>query len=184
MGMIISKYVLLAGLALTMGACATKKPVVQDQVYTPEAPPVRETAPPIRETGPVQPQITGPAPGTIADFRVRVGERVYFATDRYNVDGLDLETLDRQAAWLQQYPNVTVLVAGNCDERGTREYNLALGERRANAVKEYLVSRGVSSSRIETISYGKEKPIDGGSNEQAWQQNRNAQTQIVSGQLG
>lgn len=179
------KIAVIACVGLALGACASKPPV-QDEVavVTPPSPdrgPI-ETSPrgPV-DTGPVR---SGPAAGSIDDFRINVGERVYFDTDRYNVDNYDLEILDRQAAWLQAYPGVRVMVAGNCDERGTREYNLGLGERRANSVKDYLVSKGVSPSRIETISYGKEKPIDGGSNEQAWEINRNAHTQIVSGQLG
>ncbi|OYW88213.1 MAG: peptidoglycan-associated lipoprotein, partial [Hyphomonas sp. 32-62-5] len=93
----------------------------------------------------------------------------------------DQEILKRQAAWLNAYPNVRVLVAGNADERGTREYNLALGERRASAAKDYLVSLGVSASRIDTVSYGKERPIAAGSNEESWAMNRNSWTQIVSG---
>ena len=115
---------------------------------------------------------------------MNVGERVYFSTDQYNLTSDDMAVLDRQAAWLEAYPSVRILVAGNCDERGTREYNLGLGERRANSVKDYLVSRGISASRIETISYGKERPIDGRSTEAAWEINRNAHTQIVSGQVG
>ena len=90
-------------------------------------------------------------------------------------------TLSEQAAWLQSYSDVKVQIAGNCDERGTREYNLALGARRANAVKDYLVGLGVDPSRITTISYGKERPIDPRSNEEAWALNRNAHTVIVSG---
>lgn len=178
-----SKWIITAGLALALGACASKpkveeEPQVQPPVSTPTPTPTpTQTTPP-----PVTPE--GPAPGTVADFRINVGERVYFDTDGYNVDSYDMETLNRQAAWLQQYPSVTIRVAGNADERGTREYNLALGERRANAVKEYLVSRGISSSRIETISYGKERPIDGRSTPEAWEVNRNAHTEILSGQIG
>ena len=84
-------------------------------------------------------------------------------------------------AWLQRYPSVTVRIEGNADERGTREYNLALGARRAESVRSYLVQRGVSAARIDTISYGKERPIAAGSNEEAWARNRNAHTAIVSG---
>jgi len=89
--------------------------------------------------------------------------------------------LDAQANWLRRYPSVRVRIEGNADERGTREYNLALGARRANSVRDYLVSRGVTSDRISTISFGKEQPIDPGSGEEAWQKNRNARTAIVSG---
>ena len=87
-------------------------------------------------------------------------------------------TLDRQAAWLGRYPQVSVQVAGNCDERGTEEYNLALGQRRANAARDYLVARGVQSARITTISYGKDRPTALGDDEQAWAQNRNAITSV------
>jgi peptidoglycan-associated lipoprotein len=89
--------------------------------------------------------------------------------------------LDAQAAWLRRFPNVSIRIEGNCDERGTREYNLALGSRRSNAVKDYLVSRGVSPSRIMTLSNGKERPINPGTDEESYQQNRNGQTIITSG---
>jgi peptidoglycan-associated lipoprotein len=106
---------------------------------------------------------------------------VYFGLDQSSLDSDDQDILKRQAAWLSSYPTVRVLIAGNADERGTREYNLALGEQRANAVKEYLVSLGVSASRIDTVSYGKERPVVAGSDEQSWALNRNGWTQIVSG---
>ena len=89
--------------------------------------------------------------------------------------------LERQAAWLRRYPNVRLLVEGNCDERGTREYNLALGARRAAAARDYIVSLGISGDRLTTVSYGKERPMDPRSNEQAWSVNRNAHSTIVSG---
>ena len=85
------------------------------------------------------------------------------------------------AAWLRRYPSVNVRIEGNCDERGTREYNLALGARRANAVRDYLVSHGIEAARIATISFGKEQPLDAGTGEEAWQKNRNGHTAIVSG---
>ena len=91
------------------------------------------------------------------------------------------DPLDAQAGWLRQYPNVRVRIEGNCDERGTREYNLALGARRANSVRDYLVSHGITADRISTISFGKEQPLDPGSSEDAWQKNRNGHTAIVSG---
>lgn len=124
---------------------------------------------------------TGPAAGSLEDFRVNVGERVYFDLNGYRLDVEDQGVLKRQAAWLGSYPNVRIIVAGNCDERGTREYNLALGERRASIVKDYLVGLGVDPSRIDTISYGKERPIADGSTDEAWALNRNGFTQIVSG---
>lgn len=121
---------------------------------------------------------TGVTPGSIEDFVVNVGDTVHFDTDRYNIDGTAQATLLRQAAWLQQYPDVNVQIEGNADERGTREYNLALGARRANSVKSFLVSQGVQAIRITTISYGKERPIDPASNPTAWAKNRRAKTAI------
>jgi len=120
-------------------------------------------------------------PGSVEDFRVSVGDRVFFGLDRSDLSAEARQILERQAAWLQRYPNVQLLVAGNCDERGTREYNLALGARRAAAARDYLVSLGVSSARLQTVSYGKERPLDPRSNEEAWSVNRNAHAQIVSG---
>jgi len=106
-------------------------------------------------------------------------DRVFFDTDKYDVDAEDQTTLRSQAQWLAANPNVRVTVEGHADERGTREYNLALGERRANAAKNYLASLGVDSSRITTISFGKERPAALGSDEQAWAQNRRAVTVTV-----
>jgi peptidoglycan-associated lipoprotein len=123
----------------------------------------------------------GPTPGSVEDFRVSVGDRVFFGYDRFDLTAEARSVLERQAAWLRQYPNVRVLIAGNCDERGTREYNLALGARRAAAVRDYLASLGVAANRMETVSYGKERPLDPRSNEEAWSVNRNGHTQIVSG---
>jgi peptidoglycan-associated lipoprotein len=110
-----------------------------------------------------------------------VGDTVHFDYDAYNVTDEARSVLQRQAAWLQKYPSVRVTIEGNCDERGTREYNLALGARRANSVKEYLVSLGVSASRVDTISYGKERPICTESDEACWAQNRRGVTTITGG---
>lgn len=112
------------------------------------------------------------APGSLKDFEVNVGDRVFFDFDKSDLSADARATLDRQAKWLSTYSNVTLSVEGHADERGTREYNLALGERRANAVKNYLVSSGVAAGRLSTISYGKERPAVVGSNEAAWAQNR------------
>jgi peptidoglycan-associated lipoprotein len=117
----------------------------------------------------------------VQDFVINVGDFVYFDLDSYDVRSDAMPVLDAQAAWLRQYPNVKVRIEGNCDERGTREYNLALGARRANAVRDYLASRGVASSRITTLSWGKERPVDPGSSEDAWARNRNGHTVIVEG---
>lgn len=123
----------------------------------------------------------GPVAGSAEDFRVSVGDRVFFGYDRFDLAPEARQVLERQAVWLRRYPNVRVLIAGNCDERGTREYNLALGARRAAAARDYLASLGIEAGRMETVSYGKERPVDPRSQEEAWSVNRNAQTQIVSG---
>ena len=139
---------------------------------------------PTGPTGPTTPPVTqpsGPTPGSVEDFRVSVGDRVFFGYDRFDLSTEARAVLERQAAWLRRYPNVRVLVAGNCDERGTREYNLALGARRAAAARDFLVSLGIDGGRIESVSYGKERPLDARANEEAWSVNRNAHTQIVSG---
>src|SRR5258706_2254639 len=120
-------------------------------------------------------------PGSAEDFRVNVGDTVHFDFDKYDVLENDKTTLQRQAAWLAKYQSVRVTVEGHCDERGTREYNLALGARRANAVKEYLVSLGVSSAPLDTISYGKERPVCSESSEDCWAQNRRGVTTISGG---
>jgi len=116
--------------------------------------------------------IGAPTPGTAADFVANVGDRVFFDFDKSTIRTDGQETLKKQADWLQKYPNVTVTLEGHCDERGTAEYNLALGERRANAAKKILMSMGISDSRIKVMSYGKERPIVAGHNEEAWAQNR------------
>jgi peptidoglycan-associated lipoprotein len=118
-------------------------------------------------------------PGTQEDLVVNVGDRVFFAYNESDVSSEARATLDRQAAWLKKYGSVSVTVEGHCDERGTREYNLALGERRATAVKNYLVADGIPASRIKTISYGKERPAVVGSNEAAWAQNRRGVTVVT-----
>lgn len=122
----------------------------------------------------------GPHDGSAADLAQNVGDRVFFETASSAIAGEAQQTLDRQAAWLKQYGNVNVTVEGHCDERGTREYNLALGERRANAAKKYLVGAGVASSRVSTISYGKERPAVVGSDDSAWSQNRRAVTVLTN----
>lgn len=124
------------------------------------------------------PVSSGPVPGSQEDLVANVGDRVFFDLNRSNLRSDARTTLDRQAAWLAKWDKNNVQIAGNCDERGTREYNLALGQRRANAARDYLVAKGVAAARITTISYGKERPIALGSNEQAWAQNRNATTSV------
>lgn len=158
------KFATLAA-ALMLAACTTK--------------PQAESTPPPMSGG--TSQQSSIAPGSAEDFKVNVGDTVHFDFDKYDVRDEDRTTLQRQAAWLAKYPSVRVTVEGHCDERGTREYNLALGARRANAVKEYLVSIGVSSARIDTISYGKERPICSESTEDCWAQNRRGVTTLSGG---
>lgn len=120
----------------------------------------------------------GAIPGSQQDLTANVGDRVFFAYDQSQLSSDARATLDRQVQWLQRYPQVSIQMAGNTDERGTEEYNLALGQRRANAARDYLVAQGVSSARIRTISYGKERPAATGSDEQAYAQDRNAITSV------
>lgn len=115
------------------------------------------------------------------NFMENAEDRVFFAFDSSAISPDSAEILDTQVKWLKKFSNVNVIVQGYCDERGTREYNLALGERRANAVKMYLISQGIAADRISTISYGKERPAVLGSNEAAWAQNRRAVTVIRAG---
>jgi peptidoglycan-associated lipoprotein len=121
---------------------------------------------------------TGAGPGTEEDLVQNVGDRVFYAFNTSTLSSEAQATLTKQANWLAKYPNVRVQIAGNCDDRGTEEYNLALGQRRANAAKEFLLAKGVSSDRITTISYGKDRPTALGDDEQAWAQNRNAITSV------
>ncbi len=116
--------------------------------------------------------------GSQEDLTVNVGDRVYFGYDRTDLTPEALQQLQLQAQWLNQYPNVSITIEGHADERGTREYNLALGDRRASSVRDYLVSLGVSGSRVKTISYGKERPEVTGSDPQSWAQNRRAVTHV------
>ena len=185
----------LTVLALT--ACATKPPVqpVDNTEVVEVLPPVVEerapTPPPVVQSpvivdqGPVI-DPNAPAPGSTADFAYQAGgePRVYFGYDSYTLNADARAALGRQAQWLQTYSNVQAIVEGNADERGTREYNLALGARRADAVKAFLVGQGVSPARLRTVSYGKERPIDGASNEAGWSRNRNGHTNITSGAIG
>ncbi len=126
------------------------------------------------------PAVSKEVAGTQDQLLVDVGDTVHFDFDKYDLKPEARAILDAQAAWLAKYPNTNVIIEGHCDERGTREYNLALGERRANSVRNYLIALGVSSSRLKVISYGKERPVAMGSNEEAWAQNRRAVTKVVA----
>jgi peptidoglycan-associated lipoprotein len=121
---------------------------------------------------------SGPVPGSEEDLVANVGDRVFFDFNMSSLKPDARSTLDRQAAWMGKYPSVMVQVAGNCDDRGTEEYNLALGWRRANAAASYLQAKGVAKSRVTTISYGKDRPTCTTDDEQCWAQNRNAITSV------
>ncbi len=167
-----SALFLSAAATLALAACAKKPP---EQL--PPAP--QETATPEAvETG-----AATPGPGTQDHFETAVGAVntiVYFDTDQYDIDSEDGSKLQAQARYFAQYPNVNFTIEGHADERGTREYNLALGERRANAAKNYLVSLGIPAARIRTVSYGKERPVALDSSEAAWAQNRRAATVVIN----
>jgi peptidoglycan-associated lipoprotein len=140
---------------------------------TPETPPGGPQSPGAPGTG-----SRSGLPGSQQDLEASAGDRVFFAFDRSDITPEAQQILARQADWLRRYPNVTVTIEGHADERGTREYNLALGERRAQAVKNVLVAMGIPASRISTISYGKERPAVVGSSEEAYAQNRRAVTTV------
>ncbi|MGF1455366.1 MAG: peptidoglycan-associated lipoprotein Pal [Alphaproteobacteria bacterium] len=169
--MIVLRLAAVLALALTAAACASKDTqtvatsgsqsgMAQDPVIAPEP--------------------MGPPEGTEEHFLVSVQNRVFFDYDRHDLNARAREVLARQAAWLNRYPGVAVLVEGHCDERGTREYNLALGARRAASVKDYLVGLGISPQRVRTISYGKERPEAPGSNPASWRLNRRSVTTVMT----
>ena len=165
---------LLATAALIGLAGCAKKPPKQ----LPPAP-SQEVTTATTTTPTPPPANNGPTPGSRADFVAQAGsDTVHFATDSSDIDTEAQSILTKQAAWLAKFPNVRVTIEGHCDERGTREYNLALGDRRANSAKNFLVNAGVNAARISVISYGKERPIATGSDEEAWAQNRRAVTVV------
>jgi peptidoglycan-associated lipoprotein len=161
-----SKILMAAAAALLLAACTT----------TPETGASSEGS----GTGTTTTTSPGGAaavtPGTLQDFVQNVGDRVFFGYDKYDLTPEAQATLQKQAVWLKSYPQATVVIEGHCDERGTREYNLALGERRAASVANYLVALGIDANRIQTISYGKERPAVDGHDETAWSQNRRGVT--------
>ena len=161
-----SKFIGVLGVLLLLAACSSPPP---------EPPPA---APPGGPGGAGGIGSRNIVPGTQQDLEASAGDRIFFSFDRSDVSPEAREILTRQADWLRRYPNVTVTIEGHCDERGTREYNLALGERRAQAAKNVLVALGISASRISTISYGKERPAVVGSTEEAYAQNRRAVTVV------
>jgi peptidoglycan-associated lipoprotein len=166
--------ILLLASATALTACAKKAP---------------EKLPPPPEVitgggGQTTPQVqpTGPQVGTQAHFAAAVGSSttIYFDTDRFNIDSQDAAALQAQAQYFARHPQVTFTIEGHADERGTREYNLALGEKRANAARNFLISLGVDGGRIAVVSYGKERPVALASNEAAWAQNRRAASVVIN----
>jgi peptidoglycan-associated lipoprotein len=159
------KLLTLFAAALLVAACETapEETAATDTSGAVETPAVQPTP---------APAPSGPAPGSQEDLLLNVGDRVFFAFDRSDLNTDSRATLEKLAAWMTTNQNVTITIEGHCDERGTREYNLALGERRSDAARDYLVALGVDGGRLTTISYGKERPAVLGSNEDAWAQNR------------
>src|SRR6187549_2171118 len=147
------KLAAVLAVALSMGACANKNPLGADGAMASAA-----------------------TPGSQQDFVVNVGDRVFFESDSTELTATSRGTLDKQAQWLQQYGNYTFTIEGHADERGTREYNIALGARRAQAVRDYLASRGIHAGRMRTVSYGKERPVAVCNDISCWSQNRRAVT--------
>ncbi len=173
----IIRYLAIAAMVLSLSACAKdKKADVGDQVSIDNY--ERISPDPLGGTEVYGGQVDGPVPGSQSDLVVNVGDRVFFGYDRYDLTSEAQSVLGMQAQWLQRYPHVTITVEGHADERGTREYNLALGERRATSVKNYLTAMGVDARRITTVSFGKERPAVQESNPSAWAQNRRGVTKV------
>jgi peptidoglycan-associated lipoprotein len=163
----------MTAVALTLGACGRKTPPA-------EIPPVEQ--PPAADANSTDPNSLEVVelPALQADLVAKAGsDTIYFGTDKYDIDEASRATLTAQAQWLIANPNVRASIEGHADERGTREYNQALGERRANAARDFLVSQGVPTSRLVVTSWGKERPVALGSNEEAWAQNRRAATVVI-----
>jgi peptidoglycan-associated lipoprotein len=160
-----SKLIALAGGLLLLAACSSPPP-------SGPGPGAYGAVPPGGPGGPGGISASQIIPGSQEDLAQTAGDRVFFAFNRANISPQAQQTLVRQAAWLRRYPNVMVRIEGHCDERGTREYNLALGARRAEAARNVLIALGISPARISWISYGKDRPVVLGSNEAAWAQNR------------
>lgn len=192
------KYYLIGGASLlVLSACATKADPIPEIAQAPQAVTAPAPVPEIIEPAPLPPVIESapapvvaapdpnlPVPGSAEDFAYQSGgeARVFFGYDQYGLSTEARDVLRRQADWMNLYNDTTAVIEGHADERGTREYNLGLGARRADSVKSFLVSQGVSPNRLRTISYGKERPIDARSDNSGWSRNRNGYTNLrVSG---
>lgn len=166
----VRNLLMVAGMALALAACSST-----DDEQATDVGQVQVGQADSMTAGALDPNAMGqygPVPGSQQDLVVNIGDRVFFGYDRYDLTPEAQQILSQQAEWMKRYPNVRLSIEGHCDERGTREYNLALGERRANSVKNYLTSMGVEASRVSTVSYGKERPAVMGSSAEAWAQNR------------
>ena len=168
----IIKLLTSALLVFFLAACSTTPKDTADSSGSGST----STSSDVSSSGDTDSASTSIEPGSQEDLIVNVGDRVFFNYDSAELDTDAQELLQDQVAWLKQYSNVSVIIEGHCDERGTREYNLALGEKRAQSVKNYLINLGISSDRVSTISYGKERPAVVGSNDGAWAQNRRSVT--------
>ena len=166
------KFLITSILVLFVAACATKPKDEADSSGSGSS----SSGDSVSEGTITETTGSGIVAGSQEDLIVNVGDRVFFGYDSSDLDSDALELLQDQVAWLKQNSNVSVTIEGHCDERGTREYNLALGEKRAQAVKNYLIGLGVNPDRVSTISYGKERPAVVGSNDGAWAQNRRSVT--------
>lgn len=188
------KTAILLAAITGLGACATAPKQTDEAAKLPPPAPVEKPVFTEPDPAPVaqrEPAIIAPVaealpenyvvPGSVEDFVAAAGDRVFFGYDQSTLTSQARDILRAQANWMNSYPQVIAVIGGHADERGTREYNLSLGEKRASAVKDFLVSQGVDPGRITTVSYGKERPIAGGSDEQSWALNRNGHTAIVAG---
>ena len=171
----VFSVVVMAGLIVTACETANKENAAIEGSGTAATPgtsvaPVESVSPPVTLSRIGQESDRRQA--SVEHFQSQVGDRVFFEFDRFDLSPEARDVLERQSEWLKRFPIITITVAGHSDERGTREYNLALGEQRANSVKNYLVALGIDSNRIRTVSYGKEQPVDPRSTEAAWSKNR------------
>jgi peptidoglycan-associated lipoprotein len=166
----VRKFLMVAGMALALAACSSNDDAVTDVGQVQIGGQDSMTAGSLDGVG--SNNQYGPVPGSQQDLVVNIGDRVFFGYDRFDVSPEAQQILRGQADWMNRYPNVNLTIEGHADERGTREYNLALGERRANSVKNYLTGLGVAPTRINVVSYGKERPAVMGSSAEAWAQNR------------
>ena len=168
------KFLITSILVLFVAACATKPKDDGDSSGSGSS----SSGDSVSEGTITETSGSGIVAGSQEDLIVNVGDRVFFGYDSSDLDSDALELLQDQVAWLKQNSGVSITIEGHCDERGTREYNLALGEKRAQAVKNYLIGLGINPDRVSTISYGKERPAVVGSNDGAWAQNRRSVTTV------